>query len=188
MHKNIKILLAASTLIHSGVNLLAPVYAIFLKEINGTLLETGLAVGLYTVLRGIFYIKFANIKPNVISHRTMMVTGYVMMGIVYCFYPAVSELYQVFILQACLSLSESVITPSWSASIAEALEKGEERQTYSNFYGYRSLFEGAAAIIGGYIAMELGFNVIFFAMAGCALASAAVVCMLEDIEPQKSLT
>lgn len=37
MHKNIKLLLTASILIHAGANLLAPIYAIFIEEIGGTL-------------------------------------------------------------------------------------------------------------------------------------------------------
>jgi hypothetical protein len=186
MHHNIKLLLTASVLIHSGVNLMAPVYAIFLSNINGTLLETGLAVGIYTILKGFFFLKFADIKPEVISHRTMMMSGYAMMGAVYLFYPGVTAVWQVFILQSFLSFSESIITPSWSASIAVSLEEGSERKTYSNFYGYRSLFEGAAAIIGGYIAMELGFAVIFFIMAGFALASSIVVSFLHPEENDQS--
>ena len=181
MHRNIKLLLSASTLIHSGAALMAPIYAIFLTTLNGTILEAGLAVGIYTLLRGVLYLKFAEIKPDVISHRTMMMTGYALMGVVYFFYPAVSAVWHVYLLQIFLAFSESIITPSWSAAIAIALEEGSERKTYSNFYGYRSLFEGTAAILGGYIAMELGFEVIFFIMAGLALASSIVVSfMLPD--------
>ena len=47
MNRNIRLLLAASILIHSGINLLAPVFAIFLSTIQATLFETGIAVGIY---------------------------------------------------------------------------------------------------------------------------------------------
>ena len=179
MHRNIKLLLAASTLIHSGAALMAPIYAIFLTTLNGTVLEAGLAVGIYTLLRGVLYLNFANIKPDVISHRSMMMTGYTLMGLVYLFYPSVSAVWHVYILQVFLAFSESIITPSWSATIAVSLEEGSERKTYSNFYGYRSLFEGTAAIVGGYIALKLGFTVIFFTMTALAFASSAVVYFID---------
>ena len=180
MNRNIKLLLGASILIHAGVNLLAPVYAIFLQKINGTLLETGLAVGIYAILRGLFYLKFADIKPQAISHKTMMCMGYAIMGLVYLLYPMVTDVYQVFILQAILSFGESIITPSWSAVIALSLPEGEERKTYSDFYGYRSLFEGVAAIIGGLIAMKVGFTAIFLCMAAFAFAAGVLSSLIKE--------
>jgi len=54
MHKNIKLLLTASILIHAGANLLAPIYAIFIEEIGGTLLDAGIAVGIYALMKGGF--------------------------------------------------------------------------------------------------------------------------------------
>ena len=53
MHKNIKLLLLTSILIHSGANLLAPIYAIFIKEIGGNLIDAGIAVGIYALLKGV---------------------------------------------------------------------------------------------------------------------------------------
>ena len=68
-------------------------------------------------------------------------------------------------IQALLAFAEVIINPSWSAVIANALTKGKERGIYSDFYGYRSVFEGLAAIGGGFLAMYLGFNTLFLLMA-----------------------
>lgn len=176
----------ASVLIHSGVNLLAPVYAIYLQEIDGTLLETGIAVGIYTILKGILCLAFAKIQLKTISHKNMMTIGYCIMASVYFLYPTSSQLYHVFILQAVLAVGESLITPSWSATIATSLSSGQERETYSKFYGYRSLFEGSAAIIGGFIAMQLGFTIIFCIMGSFAIISASLMRFITAESPAQS--
>jgi hypothetical protein len=179
MSKNIKLLLAASTLIHSGANLLAPVFAIFLVNIEGTLLETGIAVGIYTILRGVFYLAFSKAKESRFSRKAMMAWGYAIRGAVYVAYLGVSTIEQVFVLQAILSFGEAIITPSWSATIANSLTEGKEREIYAKFYGYRSLFEGVAAIVGGAFAMLVGFHALFVMMAVCAFAAAALMVFVD---------
>ena len=54
MHRNIKLLLAASILIHAGANLLAPIYAIYIAQIGGDLMDAGIAVGIYAIMKGVF--------------------------------------------------------------------------------------------------------------------------------------
>ncbi|MFT4982475.1 MAG: hypothetical protein ACI9UR_002348 [Bacteroidia bacterium] len=58
MHKIIKLLLTASILIHAGANLLAPIYAIFIEGIGGTLLDASIALGIAAIVGGLFAMKF----------------------------------------------------------------------------------------------------------------------------------
>jgi predicted MFS family arabinose efflux permease len=180
MHKNIKLLLLASILIHSGANLLAPIYAIFIEKIGGTLVDAGFALGIYAIFKGIFYFVFTKINEKRFSKRIMMFSGYVIMGMGYFAYIFANKPIDIFIIQAVLSLGETIINPSWSAIIATSLEKGKERHIYSHFYGYRAIFEGIAAIAGGLFAMKFGFDVIFGIMAGFALVSALLTLMIKE--------
>src|SRR4030095_13784893 len=152
MHKNIKILLGASILIHSGVNFLSPIFAVYISRIGGTLIDAGAAIGIYAILKRIFY--FLYLFASVPVH--------------------------IYFIQAILSIGETAITPSWSAVIAMSLEKGKERHIYSNFYGYRSLFEGAAAITGGLFAVQFGFNAVFMIMCVFALSSSVISLFINE--------
>jgi hypothetical protein len=84
-------------------------------------------------------------------------------------------------------LGETIITPSWSAVIATSLVKGKERHIYSNFYGYRSLFEGTAAVTGGLFAMNFGFNVVFTIMCVFALSSSVVSLFINEDIPIREI-
>ena len=82
----------------------------------------------------------------------MISVGYFLFFVGYISYIFASNITHVLIIQGLLALGEVVINPSWSAVIAQALTKGKERGIYSDFYGYRSLFEGGAAMAGGTVA------------------------------------
>lgn len=180
MHKNIKILLGASILIHSGVNFLSPIFAIYIKKIGGTLIDAGVAIGIYAILKGIFYFIFKNIKEEKLSKKAMISGGYFIMFTGYFLYLFANMPVQVYFIQAILSIGETMITPSWSAVIAMSLEKGKERHIYSNFYGYRSLFEGAAAITGGLFAMNFGFDAVFIIMCVFAFSSGIISLFIKE--------
>lgn len=182
MRKNIRILLMASILLHSGINLLAPIYAIFIKKIGGTLLDAGIAVGIYALLKGVLFFVFGKMEDRRGSKKYMIAGGYSLFCLSYILYIFVSSPYHVYGIQILLAVGETVVTPAWSAMIALSLEKGKERKIYSNFYGYRSLFEGAAAILGGFFAMEMGFYLVFIVMALFALAASGLSLFLVEEE------
>jgi len=51
---------------------------------------------------------------------------------------------------------------------------------YSHFYGYRSIFEGIAVIVGGLFAMNFGFDLLLGIMAGFALMSAFLSLFIHE--------
>jgi len=180
MHRNIKILLSCSILIHGGINLFAPLYAVFIKNIGGTLIDAGAAIGCYAILKGILYFVFSQLKEARYSRRMMISGGYFVFFAGYILYLAASKPIHVFGIQALLAFGEVIINPSWSAVIANALEKGSERKIYSDFYGYRSIFEGLAAITGGFLAVGIGFEAVFAIMAVFALSAGILALFLEE--------
>ena len=180
MHRNIKLLLTCSMLIHGGINLLAPIYAIFIKNIGGTLLDASVTVGFYAILKGVLYFVFRKLKESKFSRKGMISFGYFMFFLGYIMYLFASNVTHILIIQGLLAFGEVIINPSWSAVIANALTKGKERSIYSDFYGYRSIAEGGAAILGGVLATQLGFNVLFGLMAGFALMASILALFLKE--------
>jgi predicted MFS family arabinose efflux permease len=180
MHHNIKILLSCSILIHAGINLLAPIYAIFIKGIGGTLLDASVTVGFYAILKGVLYFLLRSLKESKFSRKVMIAFGYFMFFVSYVCYLFASNVVHVLIIQTLLAFGEVVVNPSWSAVIANALTKGKERSIYSDFYGYRSIAEGGAAILGGILATKLGFNVLFGIMATFALTASTLSLFLKE--------
>ena len=181
MHRNIKILLSCSILIHGGINLLAPLYAVFIKNIGGTLIDAGVTVGFYAILKGVLYFALNKLKESNFNKKLMISFGYFVFFFGYVFYIFATNITHILIIQGLLAFGEVVINPSWSAVIAMSLTKGKERGIYSNFYGYRSFFEGGTAILGGILATQLGFNVLFSIMAIFALTASILSLRIEEL-------
>ena len=180
MNRNIKILLTSSILIHSGVNLLAPVYAIFIKNIGGTIFDAGATIGFYAILVGVLYLLFGKIKEQTLSRKQMISLGYLFFFIGYVLYIFASSPLHIFGIQSLLAIGQAIVNPSWSAIIATSLDKGRERKIYSDFYGYRSIFEGIAAIVGGFFAMNFGFDTVFCIMALFALTASILSSFIKE--------
>ncbi|MCR4368617.1 MAG: MFS transporter [archaeon] len=180
MNRNLKLVLAASVLIHSGVNLFAPLYAVFIENIGGTLFDAGAAIAIYSILSGVLYFLLKEIPDTGFSKRHMMFAGYIIFFFGYISYLFASSPLHVFGIQALLAIGEAIINPSWSAVIAASLEKGKERENYSKFYGYRSIISGLAALAGGFIANAFGFTIVFGAMAAFALVAAVIVLEVKE--------
>lgn len=183
MHRNIKILLASSIFLHIGINLFAPLYAIFVQEVGGTLADAGIAVGIYAIFQGVLYLLFRHTPQHYFSHRHMVSVGYFIYALSYFAYIFASVPFHIYLIQALLAVGEVIITPAWSAIIATSLNKGAERNTYADFFGYRAIFQGIAAILGGFFVLRFGFDTMFVFMAAVALiASTLVLSIKEDGE------
>ncbi|GEM_PF-1491264 len=180
MHKNIKILLTCSILLHGGINLLAPIYALFIKNIGGTLLDASATIGCYAILRGVFYFLLRRLDERHFSKKFMISFGYFLFFVSYIGYLFVTKAVQVFFIQGLLAFAEVVINPSWSAVIAKSLTKGKERDIYSNFYGYRSFFEGLGAIAGGLFVLSFGYNTLFTFMTLLALSASILSLLIKE--------
>ena len=180
MHRNIKVLLAASILLTSGVNLFAPIYAVYIKEIGGTLFQAGALAGFYLIFEGILFLLHGRLKETFLARKHMIIIGYFLYALGYFLYIFVSSPLQIIAIQAILAIGEVIVTPSWSAIIADSLHKGRERTIYANFFGYRAIFQGAAAILGGYFAIKLGFSSVFIIMTVLSLAAGAMAFLIRD--------
>jgi predicted MFS family arabinose efflux permease len=167
-------------LLHGGINLLAPIYAIFIKGIGGSLMDASVTVGFYAIFKGFLYFALGKLKESKFRRKLMIASGYFLFFIGYVSYMFASNITHILIIQGLLALGEVIINPSWSAVIANSLTKGKERSIYSDFYGYRSFAEGAAAILGGVLATQLGFNTLFGLMAGFALVASILPLFIKE--------
>jgi predicted MFS family arabinose efflux permease len=172
MHRNVRLLLGSSIFIHMGLNILAPVYAIYVQRIGGELIDASFSIGFYALLRGILYFVFAKLKDRHLPHRPILFGGYMMYAAAYLAYIVIDAPIWLFAIQGWLALADTILNPSWSTVIATSLQTGQERATYAKFYGYRSMFEALGAFLGGIAIVGIGFSWTFALMALFAACSA----------------
>lgn len=162
-----------------GLNILAPVYAIYIQRIGGGILDASFSIGTYALLSGILYFVFSRFKERPAHYKPLLFFGYCMYAVAYIGYVFASAPWHVFVIQGWLALADTILNPCWSAVIATSLTTGSERGIYSKFYGIRSIFEALGAFMGGIAIAMFGFTYTFLLMTVFSLCSAFLTLFLK---------
>jgi len=80
MRKEVKILIETSLIFNLGAGLFAPTFAIFVKDIGATIVDAGLAVGIYAIVFGVFILLFGKIEDKYTNKRHMVFIGYLILA------------------------------------------------------------------------------------------------------------
>jgi len=180
----IKLLILSDTLLYSAMNLLAPIYALFIQnEIVGANITTvGIASALYLISRSIFEVPVGIMIDKIKGEKDdwiIMVSGLFLVSIAYFGYMFVGHIWQVFLLQIILGLAAALANPTWCKMFTRHLDKGEEGVEWSMYDVIVGVGAGLAAALGAFIADIYGFDTVFFIVGIVAAFSAIVLLFLK---------
>ena len=107
----IKILILSDFLIWSSINLVSPIFAIFITDniSGGSIASAGIAVMIYLIVKSVFEVPVAIFIDRTKSEQDDLYTalvGTLLMAVCYYLFVHVDSLWQVYVLQAFLGLSE----------------------------------------------------------------------------------
>lgn len=172
--KEALILLRASFLAIFAMGLFGPIYAIFVQEIGGDILDAGLAYAIFSIATGLFVLIFGTSKFFSENIRLMVVLGYVLWTVGYAGYFFVQSPTHLFLVQIILGVAGGILEPSWDSVYAAELREAEASYHWSLWSGGQSLITGAAAIIGSFIVANYSFRLLFLIMIAFNLFSVIV--------------
>jgi len=164
IRKDSKILLISSFFGHFALGLLGPIYALFVQNIGGDLLEAGIAYALFSIFAGIFVIIFGMSKFFEKHIRHMVVIGYALMSLSCLGYMLVTNSAQLFIVQILLGIASGILEPNWDSLFAEKMPAKDASKNWALWSGGASLMIGISAIVGSLIASKLSFQIMFVLM------------------------
>lgn len=174
MNPVIKILLTTSIFSNLAGGLFGPIYALFVKEIGGDILNAGAAWAIYLIFTGLFTIIFSNSLAARFSKENLIFTGYFLHAVGTFGFLLVDDPIMLFIVQAYQGLTIALLNPAWDAVFSLALDKKKELKEWSLWEGTVPIVRGIAALLGSYIAFQFSFKTLFFIMGLLALTASAV--------------
>jgi MFS family permease len=177
MHKAIKILIGSSIFFNFSAALLGPIYAIFVLKIGGSIETASGAWAVYSIVIGLLMLAFGKWEDQ-LNKRKMVILGYAINTIGTAGYLFIQQPLQLFIVQAILGVSAAVNNPAWSAIFSTSLDKHRESSEWAYWEGTIRIDAGIAAILGGIIVMNFGFQALFILMTVTAAASTLVSTLL----------
>lgn len=162
MNKVLKILILSDILVLSGFGFMNPVFSIFLLEkiSGGNLFTVGIASALYLVSHAILQIIFSY-KFNPDDRRWMLLAGTALFFLVPFGYIFSTNIWQVYGLQILYGLGAALAYPSWSSFFTANLEKGKRGFQYSLYSSGTAFGAAITAVIGGWLAENVGFWAVF---------------------------
>jgi len=172
MNKALKVLYLYNGIFVFAAHLLGPLYAVYVREIEGDVLSVSISWAAFLFSTVIFTFLISRFGDKVKEKEYLLIAGYVVRSVVWLSYTFVSDLNFLIFLQILLGAGEALGTPSFDAIFAEHLDKGKHIADYANWKVVSNLACGIAVVIGGFVVKYYGFNILFFSMFILAVFSA----------------
>jgi predicted MFS family arabinose efflux permease len=181
--KVIKILIGSEFLFQAGWGLIGPIFAIFITQHieGGSLAIVGFIAATYWVTKSVaqlFIGHFLDVEKGEEDDFKFMISGMFVANLVPLGYLFSTEIFHIFILEFIRGLAMACVVPSWAGIFTRHIKKGWEAFSWSiNSTGIGLAF-GFAAAFGGFLAMVMGFRVLFVLVSALGISSSFLLLMI----------
>lgn len=178
-NKALRILLITNGFILLAGAMLAPIYALFVDSIGGSLLDAGLTGAFFALAAGVTTIiagKYADRKKR---PEFIVATGYTIMGVGFILFMFVNNIWFLFFVQMLIGFAEALYSPAFDALYSHHLSPKKAGREWGAWEATHYFSMAIGAALGGLIASVFGFIGIFFTMAVLCFLSAGYIFHLK---------
>ena len=175
-----RLFLLANSFFVLALGMFGPIYAIFVQQIGGDILDAGAAWSIFMIISGVGMLIMGKVQDMLKREKPMILLGYGLRSSAYLGYLFVSNVWHLFIVQIFLGLSAVVITPASDSFYTKYLEKGKFASQWAAWESLFFIISGVAAIIGAFIVKLFGFRILFLGMFLVSLLGLFFASWLED--------
>lgn len=174
----LNILVLTNALILIAGAMMGPIYALFVEEIGGDLLDASLTGTVFALAAGVTVLAVGRITDKVKQQRYVVIFGYLMMALGFFLYLFVSSIWFLFIIQIIIGFGEAIYSPAFDAIYSQHTTKHHEGREWAMWESMMYFTTAGGALVGGLLAYNLGFDAIFIAMTGLCLISAIYLAVI----------
>lgn len=174
----LKALLLTNGLVLLSGAMLGPIYALFVQDIGGDILDTGLAAGIFTATAGIVVFFSGRWSDRVRESELVVASGYAIMGTGFFFYTQIETMLALLCVQALIGFGEAVYSPSFDALYSKHLDPRHSGSQWGTWESMNYFALATGAFVGSAIATLFGFTALFVFMGCLAFASALYILFL----------
>ncbi|EKE06880.1 MAG: hypothetical protein ACD_18C00249G0015 [uncultured bacterium] len=164
MKQGIKILLISDSWINLSLGMIGPIYAIFVEEIGGDILDASWAYSVYMITAGVVMYLLSKWEDRAKHKEKFVVLGYALTSIACLSYIFVYNQATLLFTQVLLGLSVAILSPAFDAIYSHYVKVKEEASNWGLWEALSFIVTGLAAVIGGYMANMFGFRTLFIVM------------------------
>jgi len=177
-NKALRILLFTNALVLIGGAMIGPIYALFVENVGGSLLDASITGGIFALAAGVTTLIAGKYADKMKEDEIIIALGYVALGVGFILYMFVNSIWFLLLVQALIGFSEAFYSPAFDALYSKHITPTKAGREWGAWeaLNYFSVFVGALA--GGFIVTYFGFNTIFMIMAVLCFSSAAYIYYL----------
>ncbi|MBT3419048.1 MAG: MFS transporter [Candidatus Magasanikbacteria bacterium] len=180
LNKALRILLSTNAMILMAGAMLGPIYAIFVEDVGGDLLDASLAGGIFALVAGITTLLSGKYSDKIRNSKWVIILGYAIMGLGFLSYVWVDSVIYLFIVGAIIGLGEAIYSPVFDALYSKHMDKRKAGALWGAWESMDYFTAAVGAIIGGAIVTAFGFEVLFISMASLCFVSALYIYILKE--------
>jgi MFS transporter, DHA1 family, multidrug resistance protein len=171
MKNGLKILLLSDTWATLALGLIGPIYAIFVAEIGGDILDASWAYFSFMFTTGIVMFLIGKWEDKIKHKEKLIIAGYSLTAIGCLSYVFVNTQITLVITQIILGLAGALYIPAFDALYSGFLDKNKETSQWGFEESMIYVVTAISAIIGGYVAKYFGFKTLFILMFAISILS-----------------
>lgn len=164
MKKGIKVLLVSDAWINLAVGMIGPIYAIFVEDIGGDILDASWAYSTYMFTAGIVMYILSKWEDHNKHKEKFIIAGYALTSLGCLLYYYVYNQFTLLLAQVILGLSVAILAPAFDAIYSHYVIADEEASNWGIWEAMSYVVTAISALIGGYVANSFGFKTLFILM------------------------
>lgn len=171
MHPQIKYLLWLNSFFIFGMNLFAPLYALYIQGINPSIQHVGGVWAFYVISMGCLVYIISKFENHIKYADYFLIVGFLGRSIGWLGYIFVTNIAQVYLIQLFLAAGEAFGTPAYNTLYSLNLDKAKAASEWGLSASINAFIMGLAAWLGSWIVGSFGFPVLFIFMVVLSLMS-----------------
>lgn len=154
-----------------GWGMLGPLYAVFAKEVGGSVMELSWVYAIFMIVTGIGTLVVGRYADRVGLER-LLVIGFGLTAVATYSYLLVNSIVGLLIVQVLWGVATAFSEPTWYALYDK--HSGDDVQdgfVWSLSSGYAYVLRGLGMLLGGYLVAQYSFDMLFVVMSTVLLLS-----------------
>jgi len=177
-NKALRILLLTNGLILFAGAMLGPIYALFVEDVGGNLLDASIAAAVFALAAGITVLVSGRLSDKTGKPRSVIAVGYVVVGTAFFLFTSVNSITSLLLVQVLMGFGEAIYVPAFDSIYSQHLNKHKEASGWGLWEAMNYFIMTIAALTGGLIVTLANFDVLFVVMGLLAIGSAIFLYFL----------
>jgi len=158
--------------------MLGPIYALFVKDIGGDILDASFAGAVYALAAGLTTLISGKYFDKIKENELIVVLGYVIIGFGFLLLGTINSILSLLIIQIIIGLGEAIYSPAFDAVYSKHLDGKKSGSQWGTWESMNYFTMSVGAVIGGLVVTVAGFKILFIIMTLMAFSSALYIYLL----------